>query len=352
MNQKLIFIFTAFAMFARVFAAPLDTSASDLGDCPDGSPNGAQIERGRFFYECRDGNIVPTGCMTDELKHITIGQTSDKKHYRVQCKLGSDSMLTMEAVACLHQGQEHRLDEQWEDGQNYYTCKKDGTGLRPINTGCLDQGKRVALNEKVTKDEFVMVCNETVNNGARLMPVGCVKEGRQYNVGESFEIGKFYYNCKRTGSEKVAVKISGCVNNVGKRLNDGDRFFDNDVIYECAIDSTTTSKSELRTVGCVQRDEKGEVVERRLGCTWVEGNEPFQYELACQHDASTNSAKKVPVRCNYKVGGGVYNIDPGCYRVIDKAAFGCIKESSSLKLQSFQGDNAEKAATGAGLHAC
>jgi hypothetical protein len=333
------------ALTGQSFGAPLDGS---MGDCPDGSPNGAQLERGRFFYECRDGNIVPKGCMTEDLKHIDIGQTADKKSSRVQCTLGSDGLLALEPVACLHQGSEHKIDEQWEDGTNFYTCKKDGQDLKSVNSGCIDQGKRIPLNEKTTKDEFVMACNETVNNGARLMPIGCVKDGRQYNVGDSFEVGKFWFNCTRTGREKVSVKASGCLNN-GKRLNDGDRYFDNDVIYECTIDS---GKNDVRTTGCVQRDEKGEIVERRLGCTWVEGQAPFQYELACQHEPATNSAKKVQVRCNYNVGGGVYNIDPGCYRVIDKAAFGCLKDNSGLKLQSFQGENAEQSANSAGLHAC
>jgi len=338
------------AILARsASSAPLDEKNQE---CPDGSPNGAQLERGRFFYECRNGEILPKGCMTEELKKIDIGQTSDKKTYRVQCKLGSDNLLTLEAVACLFQGREHRIDEQFDDGTNFYTCKKDASaGLKTINLGCLDQqGKRVNLNEKIEKDDFVMVCNETVNNGARLMPVGCLKEGRQYNVGESFEIGQFWYNCTRTGREKVAVKISGCVAN-GKRLNDGDRFFDKDVIYECAIDSST--KRDVRTIGCVQRDENGEIVERRLGCTWIEGQEPFQYEFSCQQDGS-NSAKKIQVRCNYKVAGGVYNIEAGCYRSIDKAAFGCQRDTSTnnLKLQSFQGENAEKSAESAGLRAC
>jgi len=127
-------------------------------------------------------------------------------------------------------------------------------------------------------------------------------------------------------------------------------FFVNDVIYECTIDS---NKNDVRTIGCAQRDEKGEVVERRLGCTWVEGPEPFQYEWACQHDTTTNSAKKVQVRCNYKVsGGGVYNIEPGCFRTIDKTAVGCLQENARLKLQSFQGDKAVEAAMGAGLHVC
>jgi hypothetical protein len=343
MNSSIIFVLLA--LIGHNFAAPLDGSK---GDCPDGSPNGAQLERGRFFYECRDGDIVPKGCMTEDLKHIDIGQTADRKSYRVQCTLGSDGLLALEAVSCLFQGSEHRPDEQWEDQTNFYTCKKDGSELKTINSGCIDQGKRVALNEKITKDDYVMSCNETVNNGAHLMQIGCVKEGRQYNVGESFEVGKFWFNCTRTGREKVAVKASGCLNN-GKRLNDGDRYFENDVIYECRIDA---DKNDVITTGCVQKDDSGSVVERRLGCTWVEGQEPFQYEWTCKGDSSTNTAKKVQVRCNYKVGGGVYNIDPGCYRVIDKSAIGCVQQGATLNLQSFQGDSAEQSATGAGLHAC
>lgn len=350
MNQSIIFCLLA-TMVGHVLSAPLD-EPGHFGDCPDGSANGAQMERGRFFYECRQGEIVPKGCVTEELKHIEIGQTSDKKTYRLKCTLNSDNTLAFEAIACLFQNQEHRIDEQWEDASNFYTCKKDGRELRTINIGCIDQGKRIPLNEKITKDDFVMACNETVNNGhykeAKLMPVGCVKDGRQYNVGDSFEVGKFWYNCTRIGREKVAVKSSGCVNG-GKRLNDGDRYFENDVIYECTIDA---NKNDVRTMGCVQRDEKGEIVERRLGCTWVEGTAPFQYEIACQHDPATNSAKKIPVRCNYNVGGGVYNMDPGCYRLVDKAAIGCLKDGDNLKLQAFQGENAAQSANSAGLHAC
>jgi hypothetical protein len=328
----------------QIFGAPVDGSN---GDCPGGLPNGAQIERGRFFYECRNGDIVPKACMNDELKRMDIGATLDKKTYRIRCNLGSDNLLSLDPIACLHQGSEHKLDEQWEDGNNFYTCKKgDNNDLKIVNSGCVDQGKRIPLNEKVTKDDFVYVCNETVNNGARMMPSACVKDGKQYNVGDSFEIGNFFFNCTRIGREKITIKAAGCLNN-GKRLNDGDRYFDNDVIFECRIDNAQT---EIRTVGCAQRDENGQVTERRLGCTWTEGPEPFQYEWACQQDGT--SAKKIQVRCNYKQNGGVYNIEPGCYRLVDKAAFGCSNDNGKLKLQSFQGDNAEQTATAAGLRSC
>jgi hypothetical protein len=345
MNQSMI-LCLLLALIGHIIAAPIDEGLA--GGCPDGSPNGSQMERGRFFYECRDSNFVPKGCITDDLKHIDIGQTADRKTYRLKCSLNSDNNLAFEAFACLFQGSEHQIDEQWEDGQNFYTCKKDSRNLPAVkNLGCIDQGKHVPLNEKITKDDFVMACNESVNNGAHLVQIGCVKEGRQYNVGDSFEVGKFWFTCTRTGREKVALKSSGCVNN-GKRLNDGDRYVENDVIYECTIDG---DKTDVRSTGCVQTDG-GNTVERRLGCTWVEGTAPFQYELSCQHDPTTNTAKKVPVRCNYNAGGGVYNIDIGCYRIVDKAVFGCSKDGANLKLQSYQGDNAEQSAQGAGLHAC
>lgn len=335
------------ALCGHAFAATIDRSAK-VGECPDGSPNGAQIERGRFIYECRDGKITPKSCITEDLKHLDIGNTADKKHYRVQCTKNSDDSMSLEPVACLHNGQDHKIDETFVDGANFYKCQRDGTDLKVVNLGCVDDGKQIKLNDQVVKGDFVMVCNETVNNGARLMPTGCVKEGKQYNVGESFEVGQAYFNCTRVGRERVALKAAGCVAN-GKRLNDGDRYTDNEIIKECRIDN---GQMNIQTVACVQRDETGNVVERRVGCTWVEGPAPFQLEMQCQADPANNSAKKVQVRCNYSVGGGVHTIAPGCYRVIDKAAFGCLQEASGLKLQSFQGDNAEQTATSAGLHAC
>lgn len=335
------------AIASRTFGAPLDDSA--IGDCPGGLANGALLERGRFFYECRDGSIVPKGCLSDALKRVPIGGTADRLAERRQCILGGEGLLTFEPIACLQNGAEHKIGDQWEDGNNFYICKKtDNNELRSVNSGCVEQGKRIALGDKVSKEDFVFVCNSTVNNGAHLMPSACVKEGKEHNVGDSFEIGQFWFNCVRIGRERLAVKAAGCVAN-GKRLSDGDRVTENEVISECTID---TGKNELRAVACAQRDENGGSVERKLGCTWVEGQAPFQYEWACQRDASGNSVQKVQLRCNYNAGGGAYVIEPGCYRAVDKTAIGCLKEASGLKLQSFQGDNAEKSASAAGLRSC
>jgi hypothetical protein len=338
-------VILCFLAASTAFAFPADTPAA--GGCPGGYAEGAEIERGRLVYLCQGGQVVPKGCIAEDLSRIAVGANFDKPQYRFKCQLGSDGQLSFAPSGCLQNGQEHKVDETWEDGANFFTCKQDGDALKVINQGCVDGGKRINAKETVAKDDAFYSCDETVNGGHKLVQAGCVKDGKQYAAGDAFEAGKYWFNCTRIGREKVQARAAGCLNG-GKRLNDGDRYFENDVIFECRVD---VNKQEVITTGCVQSDG-GTTVERRLGCTWVEGQEPFQYEWTCKHDAAGNTAVKEQVRCNYKVGGGVYNIDPGCYRVVDKSSVGCIKDGKNLKLQSFQGDNAEQSAQGAGLHAC
>lgn len=302
--MKSMIICLLVALCGHSFAAPLDAPMG--GECEG---NGARVTRGHSVFECQNGKLV--------------------------------------AKACLLNGQEHAIG-QFQDEKNFYECKQDADSLKLVNLGCIADGKQIKLNDNTMKGEFVMLCNSTVNNGARLMPSGCVKNGKQINEGDSLEVDNFWYKCTRVGRERLALKAGGCVN-AGKRLNDGDRYTENEIIKECRIDNGQTS---VQTVACVQRDEAGAVVERRLGCTWVEGEAPFQYEMQCQADEANKSAKKIMVRCNYKVDGGVITIAPGCYRVADKAAFACQQADNGLKYQSFKGDNAEKEATSAGFHAC
>jgi hypothetical protein len=327
---------------STAFAFPADSSS---GGCPGGYADGAEIERGRLIFVCKGGQVVPKGCIAEDLTRLSIGGNYDTKQYRMKCQTGSDGQLSYGPSGCLVGGNEHKVDETFDEGANFYKCTKDGDVLKVTVLGCVDGGKRVNLKDSITKDNAMLSCEETVNNGAKLLPAGCVKEGKQYKAGETFEDGKFWFNCTRTGREKVVAKPAGCVFD-GKRLNDGDRYTDSGIFYECMADQMTT-----RATGCAQTDG-GNVVERRLGCTWVEGTAPFQYEWQCKNSADGKSAVKEQVRCNYNVGGGVYNVDPGCFRAVDKGVVGCSKEGTTLKLQAFEGENAEKSATGAGLKSC
>jgi len=335
-----------------VAAFPADDDSRKIqgatGSCPGGYAEGAEIERGRLVYVCQGGQVVPKSCIAEDLSKVPIGGKFDNAHYRRTCEnRGGD--LSFEAVACLQNGQEHKQGETWDDGNQVYTCKQQDSEpiLNAVSTGCVDGGKRVNPNEQVPKGDLTYECQPSINNKFKLVPAGCVKEGKQLKVGEAVEIGKFWFNCTKFGRETISFKAAGCVVS-GKRLNDGDRYNDNDVMYECVIDA---NKNDIRVTACVQRDGSNSV-ERKLGCTWVEGVEPQQYEWSCKYDSATNTAVKFQVKCNYKQGNGYHQIEPGCYRVIEKSAFGCIKDGTSLKYQSFQGENPDKAAEAAGLHSC
>jgi len=328
------------SLLAAVYSAP-----TGPGNCQELGENGALVDSGNAYFQCRDGKLFAMGCLTSEQKRVEMGKTADVKSTRYQCESGQDGKPTLTAKSCVSAGAEHAVGEQFQDTKSLYICQKDGDNLTIKVVGCVDEsGKKVNLNEKSTSGDLLFLCQSQNGNTPRLTPAGCVRNGKQINAGESFEEGSTVFNCTRTGA-----KPAGCVNQ-GRRLNEGDRFFDQDVVMECNVDS---DKVSVRATGCLQHDTNGATVERRLGCFWVEGQEPFQYEWTCKHDKSANKAVKLQTKCNYRVQKGVYDIEPGCYRLIDKAAFGCLKQSGGqLQLQSFQGDDAEKSASSAGLHAC
>jgi len=325
------------ALAATAFSAPADNTKSF--NCQGLGENGALIDSGYVYFLCQDGQLVPKGCVTREQKRVEIGQTVDYRQSRLSCDLNGKQLPSLTPKACVSQGQEHAFGSNFNDDKAMYTCEQGTDEAKITAVGCADAGKAVKYSEKVTKEDGVYVCDQA---SGRLVKSGCVKDGKEFNLGDSFDVGSTWYNCTRGGP-----KASGCVNN-GKRLNDGDRYHDNDIIYECFIEN---EKNAVRVAGCVQQDNSN-IVERRLGCFWVEGPEPLQYEWTCKKSADGLTASKEQVRCQYRVSKGVYSIEPGCYRQIDKAVFGCVKNGQTLNLQSFQGDDAEKAASGAGLHAC
>jgi len=328
----------AFPQAADQPAAP--SGGSKSGGCPGGYSEGSEVERGRLVYTCTGGTLVPKACITQQLTRINGGETYDQGDTRYKCGPGAGGEFSYEIEGCVKNGKVAKTGSTFDDANNFYSCEAEGAGVKIVNKGCIDGGKRINKGERVTKDDGSYVCEETVNNGAKLILAGCSKGGKDYKPGDTFDDGKIVFNCTRIGREKVVPKPSGCVVN-GKRLNDGDRYNEAGVFYECRIDN---NQLNIIATGCAQ-GEGGNVIERKLGCTWVEGTAPAQIEVACKADG-TNKAVKVQVRCNYNVGGGVYNLEPGTYRQVDKGYAGCVSTGGNLQTTSYPD---EKAAQGAGL---
>lgn len=166
--------------------ATLALPTSDKSGCPGGYAEGAEVERGRLVYVCQGGQLVPKGCIAEDLTRIPVGGHFDNKYYRRSCLAGADNSLTFEATGCVQNGQEHKASETWEDGTNFYSCKLNAAGAEPqmlaVNEGCVEAGKRVPKKEKVNRDDGVYICDENVNGGSKLVQAGCVKGKRRLSL--------------------------------------------------------------------------------------------------------------------------------------------------------------------------
>jgi hypothetical protein len=295
--------------------------------CPGGYAHGTLVDRGHYWYQCTNGQLVPKGCLTENNARIGVLETYDSKNVRLQCVVSSEGYLSFAYKSCISDGRAREVGETWEEGKYWYECKKDntGNGLSTERRGCVDQGRRLNFDERVTKGDFVFVCKEKVdsNPSSAMSTQGCVKDGRNYNLGETFEISDRWYVCSNGGAKCV-----GCMHN-GQRLKNNDRFFVDDVIYECMVDGEQNTRIEA--YGCIQR-ENGVVIERKLGCSWVEGQAPYQYEFTCKSNSQAKTAVKVPTNCVYKN----YNVSPGCFQLKEKTVVACVRESGDVKTQIFQ----------------
>lgn len=318
-----------FASFVLCMAMA-SVSASGTRQCPGGYSHGSQMDVGRYWYECNNGQMIPKGCLTEEGRRVNTDQTFDNKDYRMQCVMGSDGYLTVIYKACVQRGAEHDVNSQWDDGTAYYTCVKDGSNVRVNVLGCVDQGRTTKFDERVAKGDFIYQCKKSTDGTPQMQKVGCLQDGRKYTIGEQYDGQKFWYTCTDSGS-----KIVGCMFE-SQRLRDGDHFTRDDMMYSCKV---TEQGAELEPFACLAREENGNAVERRVGCFWVEG----EFEYTCKAD-SNNRASKTKTQCVYHgPRGGYIKIQPGCVQLAEDVAVGCKDQGSgSLRLETYSADQIDR----------
>lgn len=318
-----------FSLVLAVVYLASNVVASENRQCPGGYSHGTQVDMGKYWYECRDAQMVPKGCLADNGRRVDIGGTYDTNDYRLQCVLGSDGYLTVTYQACIQKGSGREVGSQWDDGVAFYNCVKEGSNVRVVMLGCVDQGRPLKLDERVAKGDFVYQCKRATDGTPKLNKVGCIFEGRKYMIGEQFEGPKFWYTCTDSGS-----KVVGCMYE-SHRLVDGDHFTSGDMMYTCKV---TSDSAILEPFACLAR-ENGAAIERRVGCFWVEGD----FEYTCKSD-SNNKISKVQTQCLYRAPqGGAFKITPGCVRRAEHLAVGCVDSGSgNLRLETHSADQIDR----------
>jgi len=326
--------FISFLLIAAFYASNVLAESSGT-QCPGGYSHGTEMDIGRYWYQCRDGQVIPKGCLTEDGRRVEIDATFDTPKYRMQCVRGSDGYLSLVYKACMHQSAEHDVGSQWDDGLAFFTCVKEGENVRVITLGCVDQGKPLKLDERVAKGDFIFQCRKSTDGIPKMNKVGCVHEGRKYNIGETYEGPKFWYTCTDGGS-----RIVGCMYE-SHRLQDGDHFTREDMMYSCKVNGDET---DFIPFACMQREENGASIERKVGCSWIEGHGSEAHQYVCKADSSTNKVSKVQTHCVYRTPQGVLKLEPGCAQVLDTTAVGCRRDSSSdqLRLETFGADKIDR----------
>jgi len=324
MMMKVISFLFAVALAGEVLA----DESSGTRQCPGGYAHGKQMNIGRYWYECRDGQVVPKGCLADDGHRVEVDATFDNKQYRMQCVLDHDGFLSVVYKACVLKGAEHDIGSQWDDGVAYFTCVKEGDNVRVITLGCVDQGKPMKMDDRVAKGDFIFQCKKSTDGTPKMNKVGCVQDGHKYNIGETFEGPKFWYTCTDSGA-----KIVGCMYE-SHRLQDGDHFTKDDMMYSCKVNG---DKTDYEPFACLQREESGASIERKVGCSWVEGRGSEAYEYTCQVDSS-KKVSKVQTQCVYRASQGVFKLAPGCAALATDVTVGCTQDSGKLRIETFGAD--------------
>lgn len=305
--------------------------------CAGGYNEGDQVDRGRYWYVCQAGQLVPKGCFTDNKQRIALSESFETGGFVLTCSVDSSGYLSFTYKGCVYEGRQYAPGETWEDSKYWYTCVKDADSLRVDISGCNYENKRYNINDQIERGEFFYECRRYANNTCSMCPVGCLHESRRFRIGESFEQEKYWYICTQEEG-KVMKKCVGCMHG-NQRLQDGDRYTANDAVFECNIRKDAEPNHKI--VGCTDNDD-GRVIERKVGCQWTRGTSPYQYVMLCKQK-DDNTVVKEAIHCYYAVRDGGYEIDPGCFKIHEDKVLACMNSPTGPLLETFPATQLDQA---------
>uniref|UniRef100_A0A914XRE3 Abnormal cell migration protein 18-like fibronectin type I domain-containing protein n=1 Tax=Plectus sambesii TaxID=2011161 RepID=A0A914XRE3_9BILA len=313
---------------------------------------GARVDRGRYWYECQNGELQPRGCFNDDKERMFIYGTFVKNGYESQCIIGADNYLQFKFSACVPEGVGRKEPGQtWEDQDKMYwfECQNDDPYLKIAIVGCMthDKTKRLKIGESYEDGDYLYECQTKYNGSVQMCSVGCVHKGAHYKIGESWPDGDYIYYCKINHGrcQKICV---GCQFRQ-KRLYDGDRYQKDDTVFQCEV---RPDKFGHKPVGCVVRDDKGDTIERVVGCKWFSETPESKVEMTCVMEGEKTAVKTLGCIWVHK-GYDTLFLYPGTYtqwtQSVDGPALAvACKETSNgrFRVETFPPDQVSTRAAG------
>jgi hypothetical protein len=197
-------------------------------------------------------------------------------------------------------------------------------------SGCIKNGTRLAINEKMTIGLQVFQCQRKPNGATAMCAVGCIANGREYTAGQEFQDNEYVYQCVAKPGGCVPVVVA-CLDENQRRVQPGLTFHRGSSVYQCLLKD---GNLELRLQACVVSGNGA--AERILGDTWTEG----EYMWQCVE--KENKAIPTQVRCIV----GTRQLEPGCVVMDKDQSTGCRKlPDGGLHVEQFGADQFSLAVT-------
>jgi len=262
--------------------------------------------------------------------------------YEMQCRLDTDGRQQIIISGCVADNHAYGPGETWQNVKFWYTCEQTSTAnvlsIKP--SGCVSEGRRLNLNERVQTTEKVWECKQKEDGAIALCAVGCVSNGHAYMVGDKFDNGTVCYACQAQGRDCVSIAV-GCVVN-GKRYFNQEQFNRDDSVYVCDVPN---GQPVEKLYGCWATQASQYTQSAiRLGSEFETGSHPDFYKAACSEGVG-NRAELAFLRCRYEGVNPAVTIEPGCFVSVGNQAIGCQqKNDKKLEIHTFASDRMDLAA--------
>lgn len=144
-----------FDLVAILFVCVAVAWAEDKS-CAGGYKNGETVERGRYWYFCQDGQLVPKGCFSDSKAKLNLHESFKSGGYILECVIDNNGYLSFAYKGCVSEtGKETAPGDTWEDDKYWYSCSTEGDHLKMDVGGCVYENKRYNVSK------FYKSCNST-----------------------------------------------------------------------------------------------------------------------------------------------------------------------------------------------
>jgi len=148
-----------FVVASVAWAAPTEERT-----CNGGKKEGETVEVGRYWYECKAGDLVQKGCLSEDKKRLNAHDSYKSRGYVIECVESQGSFGFAYKACVAEDGTEHPPQDTWQDVNYWYTCIAQSNSIRGEVTGCVDDGKRFTVGDSVEKGDLLYTCSHTGEN--------------------------------------------------------------------------------------------------------------------------------------------------------------------------------------------